>query len=392
VALSDGGRSSDALPYAPGVDRADIDLMFVPAAVDSLQTLPAGSELLIVDERTDQVHLLNPTATLAWSFADGRGSLADFAADLASGTGAEPDQVAADLVGLAIDLVGRGLWRDLRVDGLRDEGLRPTARDADRPGPNRIVAGRPEPGLDARFPPGDTELLIVRRRSVELDLRVDDPGLAAELAGDLAGAGLEVEVPSGDGVRPAPPLYSVLLGRPSGPVVGLHLVRRVGRPVRRCRHRDDLRRIVVAEIVAVLDREAEGRPLLDAVGLIREGRMVAVDPLFSSIVDDLEPRLRRLGIGRADASLLALAPCDPGIELATLVLRPAADPSLLDPHLDVEARAARLTVRAIDLARGPDGRLGAGSVEQLHQVLRTTPVVRVPGRDALREELVALLA
>src|SRR6185436_5835516 len=49
---------------SPAVDDPPIDLAFVPARRPGLVTVTTGSEALIVDDRADLPHLLNPTAAL----------------------------------------------------------------------------------------------------------------------------------------------------------------------------------------------------------------------------------------------------------------------------------------------------------------------------------------
>ncbi|MGZ4718639.1 MAG: PqqD family peptide modification chaperone [Acidimicrobiales bacterium] len=373
------------------MDPEAIELPFVPARREGLAVVPAGAELLIVDGRADRPHLLSPTAALVWSFIDGTGSLADFATDLVEVLGLDRPRVEADLVDLARDLGRRGLLTGIDGEDLGDLGEAAAAADPAATGPVHLTAPA-NVGLDARFDRPGSCTTTVRDGPVELDLRVDDRGLAEELVARLGEAGIVAGPPCPTGDRGSgatsatAPLYSVLLGRPSGPVSGLHLLYRSGRPLRRCRHRADLLRITVADLDAVLDRQTHRRSLLDAVGLTRDGRLVAVDPVFSAMVDDLERRLRREGIERVDASLVALAPCDPGVRLAGLVLRPAADAEGSEPTV------AALALRAVDLARGLDGRISPDGLAQLCRAVTDTRIVRVPGRAGLRTAVLDLLA
>ncbi len=302
--------------------------------------------------------------------------------------GVDPEVIEADLVDLARDLDRRGLLAG--VD-------RPHAVDHPRAsggaaGPSGRLSAPANRGLDARFDVAGARTVTVRDGTVELDLRVDDASLADELAHGLVAAGIDADPPRPVSDRgpsvdlAAAPLYSVLVGRSSGPVARLHLLYRSARRLRRCRHRADLIRITVADVAAVLDRETRRRPLLDAVGLTRGGRLVAVDPLFSSIVDDLERRLQSDGIERVDASLLALAPCDPGLRLTGLVLRPASAPAG-----GAGATPGTVALGAVDLARGPGGTISPDALARLCDVVTTTAVRRVPGRDALRATVIDLL-
>ena len=363
------------------MDPGTIDLSFVPVPRAGLAPVAVGDELLIVDDGADRPHLLSPTASLVWSFMDGTGSLGDFAADLVAELGADPRRVQADLVDLARELGRRGLLEG--IDG--DQVIVPGAA-----APDGRLGSPANAALDARFDRPDARTTTVRDGPVELDLRVDDLALAGEVNTALAAAGLTADRPRptrdpGPSAGPGP-LYSVLLGRPTGPVTGLHLIYRSARSLRRCRGRDDLVRILVADVVAVLDRQAGRRPLLDAVGLSRGGRLVAVDPQFAAMVGDLEPRLRRDGVAREDASYLALPPNGPHVVLAGVVLRPS------NPGPSAAPTPASVVLGAVDLARGVDGRVSPEAVARLGEVMATTVVRRTPGRDGLRAEVLDLLS
>ncbi len=224
---------------------------------------------------------------------------------------------------------------------------------------------------------------------VEVEIRADDAGLADDVAAALEARGLAPAPPClvSDRAGPTGTRRSTRCcsGGPKGPVTGLQLLYRSGRPLRRCRHRHDMVRIVAADVHAMLEREAGGAPLLDVVGLARHRRMVAVDPLFASIVDALEPGLRGDGIERLDASYLRLRPPDRDLELMGLILRPASD-------RDGDQTPAAVALGACALARGVDGRIGAGALAQLGEVVAAAPVVRAPGRDGIRAAIHRLLA
>ena len=104
------------------------------------------------------------------------------------------------------------------------------------------------------------------------------------------------------------------------------------------------------------------------------------------MVGDLEPRLRRDGVARADASYLALPPTGPHVVLAGVVLRPSSGTST-----SAAPTPASVVLGAVDLARGVDGRLLPEAVARLAEVVATTSVRRTPGRDGLRAEVLDLL-
>lgn len=94
---------------------APLDSGFVPTPVPGVEAVAAEEELVLVDEVTDQLHLLNGSAGLVWQCFDGRASVADIALDLADGLAVPFEQVLADTRAIVTDLVARGVC----VDGRR---------------------------------------------------------------------------------------------------------------------------------------------------------------------------------------------------------------------------------------------------------------------------------
>jgi hypothetical protein len=80
-----------------------------PARRDRLATVDVDGELVVLDEDSGAVHLLNPTASIVFQCLDGTSTLREIAGDFADELGAPLDVVEADLVRLAIDLAAHGL-------------------------------------------------------------------------------------------------------------------------------------------------------------------------------------------------------------------------------------------------------------------------------------------
>ena len=93
----------------------------------------AEHESVVLDERTDQVHLLNSSATAVWACLDGEGTLKDIARDLAAAFHAPIEQVLADVVAIGQRFVD---------DGIATVGL-PTSADLDTVIADELVAGSP---------------------------------------------------------------------------------------------------------------------------------------------------------------------------------------------------------------------------------------------------------
>ncbi len=72
-------------------------------------------QLVLLDEQTARLHVLNPTAALVWQCLDGEADVATLSAEIAEEVGADHDTVYRDVC----DLVGR-----LAQDGLL-EGYEP---------------------------------------------------------------------------------------------------------------------------------------------------------------------------------------------------------------------------------------------------------------------------
>lgn len=84
-----------------------------PRVRPDLTVVELDGEAVIYDERTDDIHHLNPTATIVFSLCDGTASFGEIVADIAEVFTVPPDQVARDV---------RSLLREFRRSGLLQGG------------------------------------------------------------------------------------------------------------------------------------------------------------------------------------------------------------------------------------------------------------------------------
>ena len=86
-----------------------IDQSFVPCVRRNVDSLEIEGELLLFDESQGSWHLLNPAATIVWTVADAKGSIADLASDIAEFSGGDREAVLADVLAIVRDFGRRGL-------------------------------------------------------------------------------------------------------------------------------------------------------------------------------------------------------------------------------------------------------------------------------------------
>lgn len=91
-----------------------VDGSFVPARTPSVVAVDADVEAVLVDEVTDQLHLLNGSAALLWECFDGESSIADIAFDLADELDVPYEQILTDTVAVVAGLLGQGVIYDGR--------------------------------------------------------------------------------------------------------------------------------------------------------------------------------------------------------------------------------------------------------------------------------------
>jgi hypothetical protein len=80
-----------------------------PHPRDDLATVALDGELVVYDPATHELHHLNTSATLVWQHCDGRRTVDDIAAAIASSGDADRATVRADVARVVADLVAATL-------------------------------------------------------------------------------------------------------------------------------------------------------------------------------------------------------------------------------------------------------------------------------------------
>lgn len=83
-----------------------------PKIREDLTTVELDGEIVIYDERTDDIHHMNPTASVVFSLCDGSSSVKEMAAEIAEAFGMAEEEVEKDI---------RLLLREFRKAGLLAE-------------------------------------------------------------------------------------------------------------------------------------------------------------------------------------------------------------------------------------------------------------------------------
>ena len=74
-----------------------------PKVRDDLAVVELDGEAVVFDERTCDLHYLNPTATVVFGLCDGTGTVDELAADIAAAFGADGAQVKRDVAAVVED-------------------------------------------------------------------------------------------------------------------------------------------------------------------------------------------------------------------------------------------------------------------------------------------------
>ena len=93
-----------------------LDAEFAPARAASVYSVEIDGEYVLLDEREDRLHHLNPTASLVWSCFDGEASVRDLARDISRELGLSFELVLADTVRIVRELGAEGLLDGVAVD------------------------------------------------------------------------------------------------------------------------------------------------------------------------------------------------------------------------------------------------------------------------------------
>lgn len=88
-----------------------------PKVREDLAVVEIDGEAVIYDERTGDLHLLNPTATIVLGLCDGTATVKEFSSDIAGAFGMPAENVERQVRTLLRDLRKAGLLEDRRGDG-----------------------------------------------------------------------------------------------------------------------------------------------------------------------------------------------------------------------------------------------------------------------------------
>lgn len=88
-----------------------------PKVREDLAVVEIDGEAVIYDERTGDLHLLNPTATIVLGLCDGTATVKEFSSDIAGAFGMPVENVERQVRTLLRDLRKAGLLEDRRRDG-----------------------------------------------------------------------------------------------------------------------------------------------------------------------------------------------------------------------------------------------------------------------------------
>lgn len=83
-----------------------------PRVRDDLVVVELDGEAVVFDERTCDLHYLNPTATVVFGLCDGTGSVEELASDIAAAFGADETQVRRDVAAVVADFERTGFLAD----------------------------------------------------------------------------------------------------------------------------------------------------------------------------------------------------------------------------------------------------------------------------------------
>ena len=95
----------------------------VPRVKEPVAWVEVDGEVVIYDEATTSMHLLNNAATAVWMRCDGRASLAEIISDLAETYQADEGQIARDVTDLVGQLGSKGLLDGVTVDAVTVDGV-----------------------------------------------------------------------------------------------------------------------------------------------------------------------------------------------------------------------------------------------------------------------------
>lgn len=114
----------------PGAGPDAITASSTPRARSGCSGVELEGDVILVDDDSGAVHLLNPTAQLVWSCFDGSATIAEIARDLDTVFAADPATIADAVTDLARQLARSGLLEGV---GATEAPAEAHARFSDRP-------------------------------------------------------------------------------------------------------------------------------------------------------------------------------------------------------------------------------------------------------------------
>ena len=116
--------------------RGPVEGSFVPRPAAGLHAIGVDQEVLLLDPRTDRLHLLDAVASVIWSVLDGEVTVDELAGDLADAFEVPVPRVRSDLDGLV-----RALDAAALLDGIEPQAHQLVGAP---PGPGERTAGSDE--------------------------------------------------------------------------------------------------------------------------------------------------------------------------------------------------------------------------------------------------------
>jgi len=93
------------------VELRTIDAHFAPAPWPWVASVELDGEVVLYDEDTGRVHLLNESASIVWQLLDGESTIEQIGRDVAGAAGVEPLEVISQVIDLVRMLAGVGVIR-----------------------------------------------------------------------------------------------------------------------------------------------------------------------------------------------------------------------------------------------------------------------------------------
>lgn len=127
------------------LEPRDIQPAVVPRPRRTVAHVELDGEGVLYDEETNQIHLLDPIATLIWGGLDGRTSLEELSAELSGAFGADPDRVRFDVLEAVRGFAEQNLLEDGSVPERGGSGSAQAGEAEESDGEPRFLKDPPSP-------------------------------------------------------------------------------------------------------------------------------------------------------------------------------------------------------------------------------------------------------